>query len=261
MPKRQRPSAKTSIKRQRPVWWTQEHVLARLQSGEFIMDICQASSTEMADAGIQLALSTLRAEVSGWAESASWGPQLTAALKLWKRTSSGQMVLSKAWHDDFLAAMETVSCAGNAMKAAAYAGVGYGVVLAVLDKRNKCYDPEFAEKFKIAELDRVGRIRERYMDTAESGEGKAASRAQERIIESALPALHGTKQELLVSGNVDHEHTHMHGIAAGLAREIVAASQRRIQKLQAGRQGLLPDDTGGVTIDVTPTKSKVTVPA
>lgn len=248
MPKKSR----NCVKRQRPIWWDQASVVAKLQAGEFIMAICQQAADDVAEMGITLSATTLRAEVSGWAESASWGEQIRAALHMWRKSSSGEMVLSKHWHDDFLAAMETPACNGNAQKAAQLAGVGYGVVLAVLDRRNKCYDPDFAEKFKIAELARVGQIRERYMVLAEEGEGRAATRAQERLIEAALPSLHGQKQEVHVSGKVEHEHEHVHGISAGLAREVVLASQDRVRKLNAGRQGMLPDDTGGVVIDITP---------
>lgn len=251
--------SRLAVKRQRPTWWTQEGVLARLQAGEFILAICQVAVDEMAGAGITISVSRLRAEVSAWAESASWGEQFTAALKLWRRTGSGEMSLSKHWHDDFIDAMTATS--GNAPEAAKMAGIGYGIVLAVLDRRNKCYDPEFAERFRIAELERVGPVREKYYKLAEEGEGKLAIRAQERIIESALPGLHGTKQEVHVSGKVDHAHDHqhahqhLHGLAPELAAEIVRASQDRVRRINHGRTGLLPADAReeeGRVIDLTP---------
>lgn len=251
--------SRACVKRQRPQWWSPEGVLSRLQSGSFIMEICQDAVKEMAEAGVSISALRLRAEVSTWSESASWGEQLKTALGMWKRASSGEMVLAKTWHEDFLAAMEHESCDGNAEKAAAMAGVGYGVVLAVLDKRNKCYDADFAEKFRIAELARVGRIRSRYIEMAETGEGKMAQRAQERIIEAALPSLHGQRQEVNVSGHVDHDHDHkhlhLHGVSADLAREVVEASQARIRRINAGRTAMLPADTRedeGRVIDVTP---------
>lgn len=232
-------------------------MLARLQNGEFIGAICLAASEEMAGVGIQVAVSTLRAEFSKWCETASWGEQLRAALNVWKRSSSGEMVLTKEWQDDFLAAMER--CEGNAQKAAQMAGIGYGIVLAVTDRRHKCYDAEFTEKFKIAELSRIAGIREQYMLTAEAGGTKEAMRAQEKLIESALPGLHGQKQEVVVTGDVNHKHQHLHGMTQQLTEAIVNASQDRVRKLNSGRQGLLPEDTresDGRVIDLTPIRER-----
>lgn len=249
-------ATRANVKRERPGWWTPEGVLLKLQAGAHIVAICQEAAQEMAGIGIALSPVTLRADVSRWQESASWGPQFSDALALWKKSSSGEMVLSKHWHDDFLGAME--ACQGNAKEAAEMAGVGYGIVLAVTDKRNRCYDREFTEKFKVAELARVGRVREKYMTLAETGEGKDSVRAQERLIEAALPGLHGQKQEVHVSGHVDHDHQHTHGISAGLAREVVMASQDRVRRLNAGRQGLLPEDTRDESrvIDLTPIRDR-----
>lgn len=262
MPKTTR--SRTSVKRERPDWWNPEGVLDRLQSGSYIVQVCGQAAADMAGAGVEISVSRLRADVAAWCESATWGDRLREALALWKRTSSGEMALQKHWHEDFFAAMEVTG--GNAEQAAQQAGIGYGIVLAVLDRRNKCHDAEFAERFRIAELERVGRIRTRYLEVAEAGEGKAALRAQERVIETALPMLHGQKQinELHVSGRVEHghEHVHVHGLSAEIAREVIAASQARVQRLGAGRgaggNGLLPADTrgdrerGGRVIDVTP---------
>lgn len=256
---------KTAVKRERPGWWTHEGVLARLQAGAYILALCQEASEELAAISVTVAPTTLRAEVSKWTESATWGEQLKAALGLWKRNSAGEMVLSKAWHEDFLSAME--ACGGNAEKAAGMAGIGYGVVLAVLDPRNRCHDPEFAEQFRIAELARYGKIRERYMDTAENGDGKLSTMAQQRLIESALPTLHGQKQQVEVSGGVlhghlhEHEHRHLHAMAPDQAREVAVASQERMRRISAGRVRELPAATAAAdeerVIDLTATVTEV----
>lgn len=247
--------SRNCIKRERPEWWTPEKVLERLESGQFVLEICELAAGEMQKAGVTISVRRLRSDISTWTESASWGDQFRSALALWKHGSPGEMVLSKHWYDDFFAAMMIHK--GNAAKAAEMAGVGYGIVLALTDRRNKCYDSVFTERFKIAELERVGRIREKYTVLAEDGEGKAAVRAQERIIEAALPGLHGQKQELHVSGKVEHEHEHQHthGVSAELAQAVVAAGQERIRRINAGRMGLLPADTReeeGRVIDVGP---------
>lgn len=251
---------KNSIRRKRPAWWNPEGVLQRLQAGEFVMAVCEAARADMQGAGIELSLRKLRADIAAWEESASWGPQLKAALAIWKKErGTGELVISKTWHDDFLSCMEV--CDGNAERAAEMTGVSYGIVLAVLDKRNsKCYDPEFVEKFRVEELNRVGRLRELYMKTAE-GEGKLAMRAQEQILANALPVLHGQQKEVHVTGEVahahdhDHKHQHLHTLAPDIAREVVIASQNRVRRLGAGRERELPvasvHDEGRV-IDVTP---------
>lgn len=250
--------SRNCVKRERPEWWTPEGVLERLQSGQFVMSICEDAAKEMVEAGITISTRRLRSDISTWSESASWGEQFRAALSLWKHGSPGEMVLSKHWHDDFIAAMSVTG--GNAKKASELAGVGYGVVLAVTDRRHTCYDREFTQRFKIAELERVGGMREKYMDLAENGEGKVAARALERVVEAALPQLHGTKQELHVSGKVEHEHEHVHGLAPGLMREVVQASQDRVRRINAGRVGLLPADTReeeGRVIDLSPVREEV----
>ena len=260
--------ARNCIKRQRPAWWGPAGVVERLQAGRFITDICADACRDMAEVGIEIAPVTLRAEVARWCESASWGEQLRAGLALWRKTSRGEMALSKHWHEDFFQAMEATG--GKAKQAAEIVGIGYGIVLALTDRRNKCYDAEFHERFRIAEAERVGGLRERYYDLAETGEGKMAFRAQERIIEASLPGLHGQSQEMRVSGKIDHEHEHehrhTHGLAPELAREVVAASQNRMRRINAGRQGqgLLPADPHGdegQVIDVTPARQRQEVPA
>lgn len=247
----QNKKAKGCVKRERPGWWTPEGVLQRLQAGVIILEICKQAAEEAQAIGVTISPVTLRGEVQRWCESATWGEQLRAGLALWKRSSSGELVLSKAWHDDFFAAMET--CKGNAQQAAELAGIGYGIVLAVQDSRNACYDRDFVERFRIAEAQRIGVLREKYMQTAEGDEGKLAMRAQERLIESSLPGMHGQRQEVHVSGKVAHEHghdhRHLHAMAPEMAREVALASQQRVRRITSGRQDA--EDEGGV-IDVTP---------
>jgi len=246
--------AKGCIKRERPGWWSAEGVLQRLQAGVIILEICKQAAEEAKTIGVTISPVTLRGEVQRWCESATWGEQLRAALALWKRSSSsGELVLSKAWHDDFFSAME--ACKGNAQQAAELVGIGYGIVLAIQDSRNACYDRDFVERFRVAEAARIAVLREKYMQTAEDGEGKLAMRAQERLIESALPGMHGQRQEVHVSGKVahehghDHKHRHLHAMAPEMAREVALASQRRVRRITAGRQDA--EDEGRV-IDVTP---------
>jgi hypothetical protein len=249
-----------AVLRKRPSWWTPEGVLQRLQAGEFVMAVCEAARVDMEGAGVVLTVRKLRADISAWCESAAWGEQLRQALTIWKKErGSDELVLSKTWHDDFLSCMEV--CEGNAERAAAMAGISYGIVLAVLDKRNKCHDAEFVEKFRQAELYRIGKMRELYMTTGE-GEGKLAMHVQEAILASAMPAMHGQQQkEVHVTGQVehahdhDHRHQHLHALAPDIAREVVLASQARVRRLGAGREvqelGTDARDENRV-IDVTP---------
>lgn len=251
--------SKASIRRKRPSWWTPEGVVHRLQNGEFVMDVCQAAASDMEGAGIEVSVRTLRSEISRWCESASWGEQLGAALALWKKNrQTGEWDFSKVWHDDFIAAMEV--CEGNAQRAAAMIGVGYGVVLAIVDAASPHHDKEFSRRFKLAEMNRVAQIREKYLLTAE-GDSKFAVRASEKVLAGALPDLHGKRSELNVTGKIEHEHehehlhqhAHLHVMGPDLAREVVMASQNRVRRINAGRDAgeplSLPADSTAATID------------
>lgn len=240
------PGFKQAVKKERPGWWTPEGVLERLNNGVLITVICAAASEELKAVGVEVAPSTLRRDVAKWNESATWGELFTAALALWKRTSSGEMALSREWHDDFIAAMDV--CEGNARNAAELIGIGYGIVLAVTDKRNRCYDKEFHERFRVAETARVAAIREQYYQTAEKNEGKLGFRAKERIIETALPGLHGQKQEVHHSGLIGHahdhdhrhQHLHLHAMTSEQVGEVARSSQERMRRITAGRERALP---------------------
>lgn len=237
------------------------------------MAVCQAAAADMQGAGIEIGVQTLRGEISKWAETSSWGEQLKAALGLWKRDrDSGRLVLSKTWHEDFLLAMGV--CDGNAERAAQMVGVGYGVVLNVMDPRGKHYDPEFAERFREAEMARVAKLRELQLQTAE-GDGKQAVNVRQRILETALPSMHVVpkQQEIKVTGRVEHghehRHAHLHALAPETAREVVLASQNRVRRINAGREedttadlkpkALAADSRPSVTIDLVPEQAKVTV--
>lgn len=236
------------------------------------MAVCQAAVDDMQGAGINLSVQKLRAEISKWAETSSWGEQLKAALGLWqKRNGQDELVLSKDWHDDFLSAMEI--CEGNAERAAQMAGVGYGVVLNVMDARGKHFDPEFVWRFRAAEMARVAKLRELQMQTAE-GDGKMAAGVRQQILEATLPNLHVVpkQQEVKVTGEIehrhDHQHAHLHMMAPEAAREIVLASQSRVRRINAGRsdpepspapRALAADSRPSVTIDLAPEREKVGV--
>lgn len=189
-------------------------------------EICTAAAAEIDNA---VRPTTLRSEISRWAESASWGEQMTRALKLIVNTNQG-VKISKDWYGEFFAAMDRTG--GNAAEACEIAAIGQSVVLALIDSRNKCYDPEFHERFRIAESTRVGAIREKFFRKAESDE-VGSLKAQMSILETQMPDMHGKSSNLRVSGEVDHAHSHM--VTVGLAKEIVQASQSRVRALSAGR--------------------------
>lgn len=270
---RPRPRAKQCVKRTRPDWWTPETVCGLLQEGEYVGDLCVRASSEMEEMGDPVKASVLRSEISKWANSASWGEQITRALRVVYKDARGRMVHSKDWHDDFINAMYTN--AGNPERAAEASGIGYGVVMAVLDKRNRCYDPEFAERFRIAEAERVAGIRAAHFQVAEGNNPldlQTRVKVQKDLLATHAPGLHGSRAELHVTGKVDHDHDHTHEhthrVAGGLAREVVMASQSRVKGLMAGRtnggNGDLPMLPAGMSnrqareegrvIDVTPVR-------
>lgn len=245
-----RPSTRACDKRPRPAWWTPENVLALLQAGEYVGTICQQAADELATqldgqhSSAIVSWHTLRRDISVWAESLTWGEQFERALSLVvKDHSTHELVYSKVWHDEFFFAMEASN--GNMAKACEATGIGMGVVLAITDRRNrKAFDEEFAERLRIAEAQRVGTIREQYMQMAEDGIEKGAAkgidarvvtRAQERIVETHLPHMHGTRQEVIVEGTVDHKHTHshVHSIDPKTLAAVAAASEARVRGLRA----------------------------
>lgn len=250
----------SGVRRTRPNWWGQEAVLARLQDGEYVGDICRLASEEMDRLESPISVRTLRADISTWSESASWGEQFQKALKLWYNDNHGALLLSKSWHDEFFMAMEARS--GKAEDACVSCGVGYGIVLSLMDRRNKCYDKIFHERFRVAEAERIGVIRGQYLQYAEDPQNDERTRlkVQQTVLETHAPTLHGSSKEIHVSGSVDHSHTH--GLDSGLAQEVVMASMARTRALHHGRQGALnavPERDSDRVIDITPVRERVDI--
>lgn len=211
-------------KRTRPDWWTAEGVIERLQEGHLVGEICKQASDELSGAVRPV---TLRTEIAKWKESATYGEALTRALKLVTVSGFGGVKISTDWYDEFFHAMD--KCGGNAAEACEIAAIGQSVVYALLDARNKCYDPEFHERFRIAESARVGVIREGVFQAAEGG----ALKASMSILETQMPTLHGKSSNLHVTGEIDHAHA----VTVSLSKEVVEASQLRVRALGAGRSG------------------------
>lgn len=234
------------VKRDRPEWWTPEEVLRRLQDGQYVGLICKEGAAEVEE---EVSAKTLRADVSQWAESATWGEQFRAALKILRPDGKGGITIGKDWYEEFFVAME--ACEGEAELACEACGVSYGIVLALLDRRNKCHDRDFAERFRIAEAPRIGKVRSKYFKHATDGEGNP--KVQEKILESHLPHMHSGKQEVHVSGGVDVTH----GMSPAMSAAVMAASQNRTRALFSGREpAALPAHDGGQLIDITPVRQK-----
>lgn len=212
----------------RPSWWTAENVLEALRNGESAPAICIRAAAECQ---IPVKAVTLRADISKWANSATWGEQFTTALALYKSAGgdggSTGLVFSKDWHDDFFAAMEQTN--GVVPLACDLAGVGEGIVYALTDKRNKCYDADFTERFRIAEGSRMSKLRENVLSRA-AEESMDGARLAASVLQNAMPTLHASRQQVDVQGKVDVEVEHR------LAPEVVAAAQARYRALTTSRQ-------------------------
>ncbi len=241
---------RSCVKRDRPDWWKPEEVLRRLQDGQYVGTICMEAAAET---GGGLSAKTLRTDVSNWAESASWGEQFQAALKILRPDGKGGIVVGKGWYDELFVAME--ACEGEAERACEACGVSYGIVLSLLDRRNKCYDKDFSERFRIAEAHRVGKVRSQYFRHAIEGDNP---KVQEKILESHLPHMHSGKQEVHVSGEVDL----IHGMSPAMTAVVVQASQARMRALFQGRESggrevaALPPHDESRVIDLTPIREK-----
>ena len=121
------------------------------------------------------------------------------------------------------------------------AGVAPELVYALCERKNKCYDAEFAEQVRIAEGRRMSQLRENLL-TAASEPGLKAARLAATVLASSMPTLHGATQEVTHVGEVVVSHA--------LAPEVVAASAERTRKLMSGRE--LASDTGARVLDITP---------
>lgn len=208
--------------RTRPTWWSPEEVLELLQGGRSAPDIVKLAASECGGA---VKPATLRADISVWAGSLSFGEQFQQALSRFRKDGpSGALVLGTDWYDEFYAALEDHD--GDIESAAEAICIKPGVVYARMDRRNKTfYDEAFAEKVRVLEAQRYVPIRRRVLKEAASDEGDA--KISMKVLESALPAFHAPRQQVDVTGSVEHEHK--------LVAEVVAASAARTKALLGGR--------------------------
>lgn len=216
----------TSIPRERPSWWIPEKVLEAIEGGEHPILVCSRASS---DTGGRVTVRVLRADISKWSESASWGEQFQAAIRLHPRSvskSAGRR-LTKKWYPAFFAAMEREDVGGRIALACHFADVGPEVVYALRDRRNASYDAKFDERCRILEGRRFSEIRENFLDEARS-DAKIAALA----LESGMPSLHGKSTKLEVTGQVVVDHR--------LPPEVVEAARTRQRTLLEGRQRALP---------------------
>lgn len=214
----------------RPSWWGPEAVLNALQSGEPTPTLCQRASDECGGA---VTPRRLRADISEWCQSLSYGEPMTAAVKLWRRDTggSGEMILSTDWHDEFLAALEL--CEGRISDAAEAACVGEDLVYARIDEQSKHYDYEFAQRVRQLEGLRMAGLRENVLKQAAAPTADGAKLAL-NVLSTAMPTLHGGKKRVEMIANVNVQHS--------LAPEVVAASAARTKALMGNRPALNSGD-------------------
>lgn len=206
----------------RPSWWTPEAVLECLRNGERVSVLCQRAAQET---DCKVVASRLRADIRKWSESLTWGEQFTAALAIY--LSRGEARINTEWYQGFYDAMR--QCDGRMADACELAGIGPDLVLALRDKRNACYDKAFDEQVRQLEGLRFVVIRENLLDQATRPTIEGAKLGA-TILESALPGLHAKRQQLEVTGKIEHEHQYL------LPPEVVAAGQARMRTLMAGRE-------------------------
>lgn len=223
----------------RPSWWEPEQVLAALQGGEPVPTLCQRASDECDGA---VSPRRLRADISAWCQTLSWGEPMSAAVKLWRRdtTGTGALIMSSDWHDEYLDALELAN--GNISDAADMACIGVGMVYARLEESSPHYDKEFADKVKLLEGERMGRLRENVLKQAESPTLDGAKLAAS-ILPTAMPSLHGQRKRVELTADVKVEHR--------LAPEVVAASAARTKVLLAQRRrSALPPPTSSLSLPI-----------
>lgn len=220
----------------RPSWWGPAEVLDLLQRGEPTPLLCQRASEECGGA---VSPRRLRADISEWCQSLSYGEPMTAAVKLWRRDTggSGEMILSDDWHDEFIAALEL--CEGNIADAAEAACIGVDLVYVRLDEHSKHYNREFADKVHQLETLRMSPIRENYLKQAAVPTPDGAKLAKD-VLATAMPTLHGTRKKVEMIANVNVQHS--------LAPEVVAASAARTKALMGNRHALHSGDRAVIDV-------------
>lgn len=216
----------------RPGWWNPNGVMDRLLDGEHITDLIQEA---VKDCGGRVKMRIL------YRELAHWKRVLPAFKRDYERATNlydRDCLPEKHW-DAFFRAMREAK--GKMEHACAMLKIGQKVVLGMLDPAFKgTYNKKFAERYRLAELERMAPIRARLLDGADSDD--ADPKVQLAVLENALPALHGKKKTVAVEGGID------------LRLEAAAAEQQtaRERALFAGREPkALPAAAEPITIDVT----------
>lgn len=201
----------------RPKWWTPDGVLDRLEAGERLTDILDAAVRDCPTKMRQLGR-----DIQGWKESDPFYRQRWEMASDILR-SNGEF--SADAQERFFSAMQ--ECGGKLKHAAALCGIGAGLVLSMLDPRNKkLYNPAFAERYRQAEAPRIAEIREKHLAHAERGDGDA--KVQQGILQTHLPHLHNPKQVVEVQASVEVNHK--------LSPELMAFQQSRARALLATRE-------------------------
>lgn len=215
----------------RPGWWNPDGVMAKLREGLPVYAIIEEARK---DAGNRIALSSLHTDIRAWRQKL---PAFDRDYKAMLALVPNGVLPEEAW-DAFFEAMAEFE--GKVEHACAALGLGVGPVYAMLDARNgKTFNKKFAERFRIAEAPRMGVIRTKYLRHAENGDGNPS--VQEKVLENAMPGLHGRKKTIAVEGGIDLR----------LERQSMEQAVARERALFSGREEKqLPAASEPITIDV-----------
>lgn len=211
----------------RPKGWSQEYVLERLEAGATLDEIY----TQAADG--HCSVGSIKNEVTAWRDrDERFRLHVEDLLEKMHGTVKivGKASRLKATPEKLAQFLEEMENAGGNMKlACAAVDMHPGTVLARLDPRSKLYDPGFADRFVTLESERLHVLREKYFQLAESEDERIQERVIWNLLKTRLASIHSEKQQLEVSGSVQHTHTHRLPVVAieaarAMARESLSRS-------------------------------------
>lgn len=220
----------------RPGWWGPEGIIERLAEGMRVGEVVEQA---LKDCGFRMKLRALHLDIEKWKKLI---PEFKADYERCQKLLSSGALPKEHW-DVFFRAMAEYD--GKVEHAAAALGIGKGVIYSMIDARNgKVYSAEFERRFRMAEAERMGSIRTKLLNHAESAAGDP--KIQAAILEASMPALHSKKKTVVVEGGIDMR------LTAGAVEQ----QEARSSALFAGRRQALGEGGSGAVIDVTPVPVK-----
>lgn len=147
----------------------------------------------------------------------------------------GRTKLTPERKESFLAALEKHG--GDAEKACKEIAVSFGTVYAHLSPKSSQYDALFAERYLALEAERFHTFREKYIAIAldEEVDVRVREKALQFLLKTGLPSLHSERQQVEITGTVNHNHRVLPASVVHDAQRFADAALRRAQLEERNR--------------------------